>query len=182
MSNIIEDFYYGNIEPQEVNSELTPKLKKKLSSLADKEEQLTARLTGEDKELFQNYVSAYIEFSTTSNADSFISGSVQDLHMTHLLRTRKDNAIVKNITLATLTIKFVPQAGACGIASYLRILNLPITGNSFAFPPSALTIPIIARTVIASAASGEIIQPIMGIAAITEESIAPMKSTSPWLV
>ena len=74
MSNIIEDFYYGNLEPQEVNSKLTPKLKKKLSSLAEKEEQLSARLNGDDKELFQNYVSAYIEFSTTSNADSFISG------------------------------------------------------------------------------------------------------------
>ena len=46
MSNIIEDFYYGNIEPQEVNTELTPKLKKKISMLAEKEEQLTARLTG----------------------------------------------------------------------------------------------------------------------------------------
>ena len=74
MTNIIEDFYYGNIEPQEVNSELTPKLKKKLSNLVEKEEQLTARLTGEDKELIQNYVRNYIEFSTTSNADSFISG------------------------------------------------------------------------------------------------------------
>lgn len=74
MSNIIEDFYYGNIEPQEVNSELTPKLKKKLSNIAEKEEQLTAKLTGEEKELFLNYVSAYIEFSTMSNADSFISG------------------------------------------------------------------------------------------------------------
>lgn len=74
MLTFIEDFYYGNIEPQEVNSELTPKLKKKLSNLAEKEEQLTAKLTGEDKEPFQNYVSAYIEFSTTSNADSFISG------------------------------------------------------------------------------------------------------------
>ncbi|MDD6012553.1 MAG: hypothetical protein PUC33_06880 [Oscillospiraceae bacterium] len=74
MSDFIEDFYYGNIEPQEVNSELTPKLKKKLSNLAEKEEQLTARLSGEDKELFQSYASAYIEFSTLSNADSFISG------------------------------------------------------------------------------------------------------------
>lgn len=74
MSNIIEDFYYGNIESQELNTELTPKLKKKLSNLAKKKGQLTARLNGEDKELFQNYVSAYIEFSTTSNADSFISG------------------------------------------------------------------------------------------------------------
>ena len=74
MSNIIEDFYYGNLEPQEVNSELTPKLKKKLSNLAEKEEQLTARLSNEDKELFQSYVNAYIEFSTLSNADSFVSG------------------------------------------------------------------------------------------------------------
>ena len=74
MSNIIEDFYYGNIELQEVNSELTFKLKKKLSKRTKIEENLTARLNGEDKELFQNYVSAYIEFSTTSNADSFISG------------------------------------------------------------------------------------------------------------
>ena len=74
MSNIIEDFYYGNIEPQEINSKLTHKLKKKLSNLAEKEEQLIARLNGEDKELFQSYVSAYIGFSTTSNADSFVSG------------------------------------------------------------------------------------------------------------
>lgn len=74
MSTFIEEFYYGNIEPQEVNSELTPKLKKKLSHLAKKEEQLTARLTGEDKELFLSYVKDYIEFSTMSNADSFISG------------------------------------------------------------------------------------------------------------
>ena len=36
MSNIIEDFYYGNIEPQEVNTELTAKLKKKPSNLAEK--------------------------------------------------------------------------------------------------------------------------------------------------
>ena len=74
MSSTIEDFYYGNIEPQEVNSELTPKLEKKLSALAEKEEQLATKLNGEDKELFQSYVSAYIEFSTTSNADSFITG------------------------------------------------------------------------------------------------------------
>ena len=74
MSNFIEELYYGNIEPQEVNSELTPKLQRKLSNLAEKEERFTARLNGEDEELFQNCVSAYIEFSTTSNANSFISG------------------------------------------------------------------------------------------------------------
>ena len=74
MANIIEDFYYGNIEPQELNSELTHKLKKKLSSLADKEEQLTSQLNGKEKELFLAYVRAYTEFSSISNADSFITG------------------------------------------------------------------------------------------------------------
>ena len=64
MTNIIEDFYYGNIEPQEVNSELTPKLKKKLSKLVEKEEQLTARLNGEDKNLFQNYNNSVLSVKT----------------------------------------------------------------------------------------------------------------------
>lgn len=52
MVNIIEDFYYGNIEPQEVNSELTSKLKNKLTSLADKEEQLAAKDSANVKLLY----------------------------------------------------------------------------------------------------------------------------------
>lgn len=72
--NIIEEFYYGNIEPQELNSELKHKLKKKLSNLAGKEEQLSAHLDGEDKELFLDYVRAYAEFLSISSSDSFISG------------------------------------------------------------------------------------------------------------
>ena len=74
MANIIEEFYYGNIEPQELNSELTHELKMKLSKLADKEERLTALLNGEDKELFLDYAKSCTEFSSISNADSFITG------------------------------------------------------------------------------------------------------------
>ena len=74
MSSIIEEFYYGNIEPQEVTTEITPKLKKKLSSLAKKEEELSAMLPEKEKELFANYVSTHNEFSSISNSDSFISG------------------------------------------------------------------------------------------------------------
>ena len=55
MANIIEEFYYGNIEPQELNSELAHELKIKLSKLADKEEKLTALLNGEEKELLCAY-------------------------------------------------------------------------------------------------------------------------------
>ena len=38
MSSIIEDFYYGNIEPQALSTEITPRLKKKLNVLVKKEE------------------------------------------------------------------------------------------------------------------------------------------------
>ncbi len=74
MSNIIEEFYYGNIEPQALSTEITPKLKKKLSTLVKKEEELAEMLPEKEKELLANYVSAYNEFSSISNSDSFISG------------------------------------------------------------------------------------------------------------
>ena len=74
MSSVLEDFYYGNIEPQELSTEITPKLKKKLSALVKKEEELTAMLPEKEKELFTNYVLAYNEFSSIGNSDSFISG------------------------------------------------------------------------------------------------------------
>ncbi len=74
MSNIIEDLFYGNLEPQELSTEITPKLKKKLNELVKKEEELTSKLSEEEKELLSNYVSAYNEFSSISISDSFISG------------------------------------------------------------------------------------------------------------
>ena len=74
MSNFIEDFYYGNIEPQELSTKITPKLKKKLSALVKKEEELAEKLPEKERELFVNYVLAYNEFSSIGNSDSFISG------------------------------------------------------------------------------------------------------------
>ena len=74
MSNVIEELYYGNLEPQELTTEITPKLKKKLSVLAKKEEELSAMLPEKEKELFTNYVLAYNEFSSIGNSDSFITG------------------------------------------------------------------------------------------------------------
>ena len=74
MSNIIEELYYGNIEPQELSPELSGKLSKKLNALTEKEEELTSKFVGEDKELFLVYINTYSEFLSLSNADSFISG------------------------------------------------------------------------------------------------------------
>lgn len=74
MSTFIEELYYGNIEPQELNSELSARLKNKLSELTEKEEQLTSKLTDEYKELFLDYANTYNEFLSISNSDSFMSG------------------------------------------------------------------------------------------------------------
>ena len=74
MSSNIEEFYYGNIEPQALSTELTSKLKKKLNALVKKEEELTAMLPEKEKELFTNYVLTYNEFSSIGNSDSFITG------------------------------------------------------------------------------------------------------------
>ena len=74
MSGFIEEFYYGNIEPQECCSELKSELKKKLNSLTEKEELLASKLSGKEKDLFVTYTSAYNDFLTVSIADSFISG------------------------------------------------------------------------------------------------------------
>ncbi len=74
MSNFIEEFYYGNIEPQECTTKLTSKVKKSLSELADKEEKLTSLLADKNKEFFTDYVATYIKFSSLCNADSFTVG------------------------------------------------------------------------------------------------------------
>ena len=74
MSKFIEDFYYGNIEPQESSLDLKTELKRKLSILTQTEEQLTLKLTEEEKALFMKYTSHSSDFLCVSNADSFISG------------------------------------------------------------------------------------------------------------
>ena len=74
MSDFIEDFYYGNIEPQECRTELKTELKKKLTTLAQTEDLLTSKLTEEEKDLFLKYTSQNSEFLCVSNADSFIAG------------------------------------------------------------------------------------------------------------
>lgn len=74
MSKFIEDFYYGNIEPQESSSELKTELKRKLSILTQIEEQLSSMLNDKEKELLVKYASQSNEFLCVSNADSFIAG------------------------------------------------------------------------------------------------------------
>ena len=74
MSNIIEELFYGNLEPQECSSELTAEMKKKLSQLTKKEECLNEKLADELKDLFADYTSSCTAFTSVCCADSFMVG------------------------------------------------------------------------------------------------------------
>lgn len=74
MTNFIEQFYYGNIDPQECSSELKSELKEKLNELTRIEKRLGEKLTDEDQKLFSEYSDKYLEFLTTSITDGFING------------------------------------------------------------------------------------------------------------
>ena len=83
MKSFIEEFYYGNIDPQEINSELGNALKKKLNSLVKSEDEFREKLSEEEKKLFQQYTNSYTEFLSMSIADSFISGFRLGAKFTH---------------------------------------------------------------------------------------------------
>jgi hypothetical protein len=74
MPNFIEEFYYGNIEPQEITTELKPELRKRLKALSQTESVLSAKLTDAEGELFDTYLKQSGEFLCVSNTDSFIAG------------------------------------------------------------------------------------------------------------
>ena len=83
MKSFIEEFYYGNIDPQELSSELGSSHKKKLNSLVKNEDEFREKLTDEEKKMFQQYTNLYNEFLSISIADSFISGFRLGAKFTH---------------------------------------------------------------------------------------------------
>ncbi|MBE7000158.1 MAG: hypothetical protein E7428_08220, partial [Ruminococcaceae bacterium] len=59
MKSFIEEFYYGNIEPQGRSRKQSPAVKKEFDLLTKNEELLTQALTDENKKLFLEYVNAW---------------------------------------------------------------------------------------------------------------------------
>ncbi len=70
----IEDLYYGNIDAQAYSPEFGTELKQKLNDLTELEKQIADKLSGEEKTMFLNYTDKYIEFTTCSLTDAFVSG------------------------------------------------------------------------------------------------------------
>ena len=72
--NIIEELYYGNIDPQDRGYCPQRPAKKVSRSLNDLEEKLTEQLAGENKDLFLRFCNAYSEFMGESELETFITG------------------------------------------------------------------------------------------------------------
>lgn len=63
---ILEEFWYGNIEPTEYDTSSTA-YKKLLELICRNEEKLRATMTDEQKELFEKYTNCMREYQTTTD-------------------------------------------------------------------------------------------------------------------
>ena len=59
---ILEDFWYGNIEPSEFNTSLSPEYKKILLQISRNEDKLLATMTDAQKEQFSRYTDCVREY------------------------------------------------------------------------------------------------------------------------
>ena len=73
MGKFIEEFYYGNIDPQARSTKQNKAVQKQMEALMLNEEFLTEQLSGEKKK-FLDFVNAWSVVNGESNLDSFMMG------------------------------------------------------------------------------------------------------------
>ena len=61
---ILEEFWYGNIEPTEYDTSSNKEYKKLVELICRNEEKLKATMTDEQKELFEKYTDCVREYQT----------------------------------------------------------------------------------------------------------------------
>ena len=74
MYGILEEFYYGNIDPQMREVNKNSKLYKMIFRMEEIEARLLNTLEGEAKEMFATYVDLANQTESASSLDSFLVG------------------------------------------------------------------------------------------------------------
>lgn len=64
---ILEEFWYGNIEPTDYGTSACEEYKKLLELICRNEEKLKATMTDEQKELFEKYTDCVREYQTIAD-------------------------------------------------------------------------------------------------------------------
>ena len=72
MGKFIEEFYYGNLDPQARSTKENKAVQKQMEVLMLNEDFLTENLSGESKKKFLDIVNAWGVVNDESNLDSFI--------------------------------------------------------------------------------------------------------------
>ena len=65
--SLLEEFWYGNIEPMEYDTSSCKEYKKLLELICRNEEKLKATMTDEQKELFSKYTDCVREYQTITD-------------------------------------------------------------------------------------------------------------------
>ena len=65
--SLLEEFWYGNIEPMEYDTSSYKEYKKLLELICRNEEKLRATMTDEQKELFEKYTDCVREYQTIAD-------------------------------------------------------------------------------------------------------------------
>ena len=71
---LLEDFWYGNIDPREYDKSSCKEYKEAFRLVAKNEEKLQATMTDEQKELFSRYTDAVREHQMTTDCLIFQNG------------------------------------------------------------------------------------------------------------
>ena len=74
MGKFIEEFYYGNIDPQARSTKQNKTVQKEMAVLTKTEELLTNALSDEQKKWFLDFANAWGVVNGESNLDSFMMG------------------------------------------------------------------------------------------------------------
>ena len=83
MLKFIEEFYYGNIDPQARTTKENKAVQKQMEILMLNEDFLTDNLSGESKKKFLEFCNAWSVVNGESNLDSFIMGFRLDAQFTY---------------------------------------------------------------------------------------------------
>ena len=74
MKSIIEELYYGNIDPQNSGFEDDENVQRELRTISENEDWLIEHLTGEEKKRFLDFADAWSAYNGDATLDGFITG------------------------------------------------------------------------------------------------------------
>ena len=74
MKSIIEELYYGNIDPQNSGFEDDAGVQRELRTISENEDWLAEHLTDEEKKRFLDFADAWSAYNGDATLDGFITG------------------------------------------------------------------------------------------------------------